>query len=127
MKRNNEKISVLVYEKRTHTDLYLYCSSHHQTSSNKSVIFSFFSRVYSIITNKDDLTYNNSLSQSQQQIQATDIQEEEIRMSLNLPHVEGTSEKLRHILRSHKVISTLYTESTLRKLLCKLKNQVAAE
>ena len=73
------------------------------------------------------LTYNNSLSQSQQQIQATDIQEEEIRMSLNLPHVEGTSEKLRHILRSHKVISTLYTESTLRKLLCKLKNQVAAE
>ena len=71
--------------------------------------------------------YNNSLSQSQQQIQATDIQEEEIRMSLNLPHVEGTSEKLRHILRSHKVISTLYTESTLRKLLCKLKNQVAAE
>ena len=48
-------------------------------------------------------------------------------MSLNLPHVEGTSEKLRHILRSYKVISTLYTESTLRKLLCKLKNQVTAE
>ena len=48
-------------------------------------------------------------------------------MSLNLPHAEGTSEKLRHILRSHKVLSTLYTESTLRKLLCKLKNQVAAE
>ena len=43
-------------------------------------------------------------------------------MSLNLPHVEGTSEKLRYILRSHKVISTLYTESTLHKLLCKLKN-----
>ena len=110
-----------------HTDLYLYCNSHHQTSYNKSVVFSFFSGVYSIITNKDDLTYNNSLSQSQQQIQATDIQEEEIRMSLNLPHVEGTSEKLRHILRSHKVISTLYTESTLRKLLCKLKNRVGAD
>ena len=127
LKRNNKKISVLVYGKPTHTDLYLYYSSHHQASWNKSVVCSFFSRVYSIITNIDHLTYNNSLSQSQQQIQATDIQEEEIRMSLNLPHVEGTSEKLRHILRSHKVISTLYTESTLRKLLCKLKNQVTAE
>ena len=25
-------------------------------------------------------------------------------MSINLPYVEGTSEKLRHILRSHKLI-----------------------
>ena len=49
------------------------------------------------------------------------------RMSINLPDVECTSEKLRHILRSQKVRSTFYTEKTLRKLLCKPKNQVAAE
>ena len=36
---------------------------------------------------------NHSFSQSQQLTQATDIQEEEIRMSINLLHVEGTSEK----------------------------------
>ena len=60
------------------------------------------------------ITNNHSLSQSQQQTQATDIQEEEIRMSINLLYVEGTSEKLRHILRSHKIRSTFYTESTLQ-------------
>ena len=70
---------------------------------------------------------NHSLSQPQQQRQATDIQEEEIRMSTNLPYVEGTSEKLRCILRSHKIRSTFYTENTLRKLLCKPKDRVATE
>ena len=100
---------------------------------------------YSIITNKDDLhkenarikqvlkengyresiinkifrriSNNHSLSQSQQLTQATDIQEEEIRISINLLCVEGTIEKLRRILRSHKIRSTFSTEMTLRKLL----------
>ena len=49
-------------------------------------------------------------------------QKEEIRMSANLPHVEATSEKLWRILRSHNIRSTFYTENTLRKLLCKLKD-----
>ena len=112
-----------------------------------------FNRAYSIIRNKDDLqkgitrikqvlkkngyqesiiskifkgiTNNHSLSQSHQLTQATDIQEGEIRMSLNLPYVEGASEKLRRILRSHKIRSIFYTENTLRKLLC--KDRVATE
>ena len=48
-------------------------------------------------------------------------------MSINLPYVEGTSEKLWCILRSHKIWATFYTESTLRKLICKPKDRVAAE
>ena len=67
------------------------------------------------------------MPQSQQLTQATDIQEKEIRISINLPYVEGTSEKLRRILRSHKIRSTFYTEMTLRKLLCKPKDRVATE
>ena len=70
-------------------------------------------------------TNNHSLPQSQQLTQARDIQEEEIRISINLPYVEGTSEKLRRILRSHKIRSTFYTENTLRKLLCKPKDRIA--
>ena len=46
-------------------------------------------------------------------------------MSINLPYVEGTSEKLRRILRSHKVRSTFYTENTLGKLFCKPRDRVA--
>ena len=146
LKRNSGKISVLVYNKPTHTDQYLHYSSHHQTSCKGSVVSSLFNRAYSIITNKDYLakenprikqvlkengyqesiiskifkriTNNHSLSQTQQQTQATDIQKEEIRMSINLPYVEATSEQLRCTLRSHKIRSTFYTESTLRKLLC---------
>ena len=155
LKRNNEKVSVLVYRKPTHIDQYLHYSCHHQTSCKESVISSLFNRAYSIITDKDDLhkentgikqvlkesgyqesiiskifkriTYNHSLAQSIQLMQATDIQEEEIRMSINLSYVEGTSEKLQRILRCHKIRSTFSTENILRELLCKPKDRVAAE
>ena len=60
-------------------------------------------------------------------MQATDIQEEEIKMSINLPYIDGTSEKLLCILRSHNIRSTFYTEMALRKLLCKTKDRVARE
>ena len=115
-------------------------SSHHQTSYKESVVSSLFNKSYSIITNTDDLhkenarikqvlkkngyqeniiskifmriTNNHSLPQSQQLTQTTDIQKEEIRMSLNLLHIDGNSEKLRRIVRSHKIRSTFYTEKT---------------
>ena len=48
-------------------------------------------------------------------------------MSINLPYIEGTREKLRAILGSHKVRFTFYTEITLRKLLCKPRDRVATE
>ena len=85
-----------------------------------------FNSAYSIITNKDDLhkenagikevlkengfqksiiskifkriTNNHNLPQSQQLMQLTDIKEQEIRISINFSYVEGTNEKLRHIL-----------------------------
>ena len=60
------------------------------------------------------------------QTHATDIQKQEVRMSVNLPYVEGTSEKLRRTLRSRKIRSTFYTEETMHKLLWKPKDQVAA-
>ena len=154
-KRNNGEISVLVYRKPTHTVQYLHYSSHHQISCKESVASSLINRAYSIITNKDDLhkenartkqvlkengyqesiiskifrriANNHSLPQSQQLTQATNILEKEIRVSINLPYVESTSEKLRCILRSHKIRSTFCTEKTLRKLLCKPKNPVATE
>ena len=155
LKQNNGEISVLVYRKPTHTDQQLHYSSNHQTSSKESVVSSLFNRAYSIITNKDDLhkenarikqvlkengyqesiiskafkriTNNHRLPQSQQLTLATYIQEEEIRMSINLPYVEDTSEKQRHILRSRKIRSTFYTENALHKLLCKPKDQAATE
>ena len=37
LKWNNEKISVSVYRRPAHTDQYLQCSSHHQTSWKESV------------------------------------------------------------------------------------------
>ena len=78
-------------------------------------------KIFRRITNK------HSLPQSQQLTQATDIQEEEIKMSINLPYVEGISEKLWRIIRSHKIRSIFPTEMTLRKLLCKPKDRVGTE
>ena len=48
---------------------------------------SIISKIFRRITN------NHNFPQSQQLMQATNIQEEEINMSINLLHVEGTSEK----------------------------------
>ena len=61
------------------------------------------------------------MPQSQQLTQARDIQEEEIRISINLPYVEGTSEKLRRLLRSHKIRSTFYTVNLKIDQLQKIK------
>ena len=60
LKRNNGKVSVLVYRKPTHADQYLHYSSHHQTSCKEIVFSAFFNRECSIITNKDDLTKDNT-------------------------------------------------------------------
>ena len=51
------------------------------------------------------VTDSHSMSHSQQQTQATEFQDEEIRINANLPCLEVSSEKLRHILRSHKIRS----------------------
>ena len=68
-----------------------------------------------------------SLPQSRQLAQARDIQQEEIRMSINLPDVKSTSEKLQRVLRSHKIRSTFYTENNFLKLLCRPKDRAATE
>ena len=60
LERNNGKISELVYRKPTHSDQYLQYSSHHKTSCKESVASSLFNKAYFIITNKDDLTKENS-------------------------------------------------------------------
>ena len=137
------------------TNTYTTDSSHHQTSCKESVVSSLLNTAYSIITYKDVLykenprikqvlkengnqesiiskifkriTNNHSLSQSHQQTQVTNIQEKEITISTDLPYFEGTSEKLRRILRFHKIRSTFYTENTLCKLFCITKNRIAAE
>ena len=67
------------------------------------------------------------MPQPRQHTQTTDIQEEEIRTSIDLPFAEGASEKLRRIVRSYKIRSSFYTKNTLRKLLCKPKVRVATE
>ena len=70
-----------------------------ENGSQESIISKIFRRITK--TQLASVTTTN---------QATDIQEEEIRMSINLPYVEGTSEKLRRLLRSHKIRLTLYTK-----------------
>ena len=155
LKRNNREISVWVYRGPTHTDQYLRYSSHHQASCKECVVFFLFNKAYSIVTNKDNLhketirikqmlkengykesiigkifkriTNNHSLPQWKQLTQAINIQEEEIRMSINLPYIEGTIEKLWHKFRYLKIRSAFYSENILCNLFCKPKDRVATE
>ena len=82
---------------------------------------SIISKIFKRIIN------NHNLPQSQQQTQAADIQKQEIRMSINLPYVEGTIKNLRRTPRPRKIKSTSYTENSFCKLLCKPNDRVATE
>ena len=64
---------------------------------------SILGKIFSRIAN------NHILPQSQEQTQATDNQEEEIRMPINFLYDEGSSEKRRGLLRSFKIRSPFYT------------------
>ena len=63
---------------------------------------SIISKIFKRITN------NHSLLQSGQQMQATDIQNEKIKISINLPYIEGTSETMAYIQMSQKKIHFLH-------------------
>ena len=79
------------------------------------------SKVFERISN------NRSLSQLKQQMHFRSIQENKVKMCVNLQYVEGASKKLRHKLRSHKIRSIFHTENILCKILCKPEDRVIAE
>ena len=54
LKQINGNISVLVHRMPTHTDQYLFYSSHHQTSYKESFVSTLFNRASFIVTNKGD-------------------------------------------------------------------------
>ena len=65
--------------------------------------------------------------QSQQRRNTTDIQEDEIEMSINVLYVQGTSETLWPIVRSLKIRSTFSAKRTMRKAFCQPKDRVATD
>ena len=74
-------------------------------------------KIFRRVTNK------HSLPQSQQLTQATDIQEEEIRMSINLPLVEGTSDLHKENTRIKQVLKENgYQESIINKIFRRITN-----
>ena len=70
---------------------------------------------------------SHSVFRSHQETQAIYILELDIKISIDIPYLEESSENLWRIFRFHEIRSTFYTGSTLRKLLCKPKDWVATE
>ena len=144
LKRNNGKISVLVHRKPTYTDQYIYYSSHHEASCQESDASSLFNTAYSIITNKDDLTKENARIKQvlkDNGYQETNYIRELLTITACLTHNNKRKppipkrkrlewvwiyRTLKVLLnnygvyspKSHKIWSTFYTDSNLRKLLC---------
>ena len=58
LKRNNEKISVLVYRKTAHIKQYLHYILKRQTCCKENIVSSLFNRSYSIIINNNELNKN---------------------------------------------------------------------
>ena len=123
--------SVFVYRNPTHIDQYLHCNSHDQISYKESVCCLFVYKVLKVNGLKEMGIRKTLLVQSLPElltIPACFIHNNKRKPHIfkrkisELAYVEGTGENLRPILRSHQTTSTFYTESTLRKLICKSKD-----
>ena len=106
LKQNNGKISVLLYCRPTHTDQYLHYSSQHQTSCEESIVSSFFSKAYSIITNKHHLNKENA--RINQVIKENEIRETLVKSLRALPPITAcTSHNNKHSLEKEREIVIL--------------------
>ena len=52
--------NISAYKKPMHTDQYLHYISHHQTSRTESFVSTLFNKVYSVISNEDNMTKKNT-------------------------------------------------------------------
>ena len=91
-----------------------------------------FNRAYYIITDKDDLTKENArikqvLNENAYQEKIISKMFGELLAFTSCPSLEDTSQKLQRIIRSYNIRSNICTDSSVRELLCKMKDRVATE
>lgn len=99
----DRSVSILKYDKQTHTDQYHGQDSYYQISCMEQSLFN-----YKFLSGKNgqQRITNNNLLQLQYQTQVTGTLEEEISKRVNLPYVISSSKKLWCINKSHKIRST---------------------
>ena len=143
--RNTDRmIETSLYRKQTHTDRYLDFSSHHPLAHKKSVVTSLLSRAKALSSTaaectKEKLNVMRGLKgngfparfirRSAPPLSPTpthemDAEQTEKQTTLTLPYIQGLSEPIKRILEQLKVTVRFRPDTTLRKLLVRLKDPI---
>ena len=132
--RYNGRIDTSVNRKPTHTGQYIHNTSNHPEHTKKGIIRTLQSRAQAICSNEDylrvetDNIVNDFLRNgySRRYIYKSlaikkppsSVNNEEIKGSLVIPYVRGTSEKIRRIAKKYGLRTAFHSRNTIGKLLC---------
>ena len=132
-----------MYRKPTHTDHYLHFESHHPLVHKMSVIRTLTSRAAALCSSpslkKEELTHifhalrSNDYPEkiiekfSEQRVQPISAGNDDVKATITIPYILGTSDALRRVLSEVGVRVTFRPQATLRGLLVHPKDPVPSD
>ncbi len=148
MVREDGSLSLLVYRRVKHTDQYLLFNSHHPLRHRLGVIKTLQYRADTIVTSEEDkeeerehietalkrfgypkwaFTLAHSRKKREETKPRAQSNSKQKKISVTIPYVANTSEKIRRILNQFDINTTFKPGNTLRQMLVHPKDKVKKE
>ncbi|XP_072039459.1 uncharacterized protein [Amphiura filiformis] len=145
VRKPDGSVKLLVYRKATHTDQYLNFNSAHPLHHKLGVVRTLLDRKDKIVTEQEDKKneedhikkalntcgYPNwaieKVKKEKEQPKkknASKTVEDKTRANVTLPYIEGVTERVQRILRTHNIASSVKPHTSLRRLLVHPKDKV---
>lgn len=145
----NGTLKLTIYRKPTHTNQYLSFNSHHHISHKLSVVRTLIDRAETVVTNHQDKqqeitaitealtncgypkwtirSVRRSIEEKKQKPKSATKKEEKNKGHVMLPYIHGLSERLRRVLKQHKIGSTFKPFNKVSQTIVHPKDQIQKE
>jgi hypothetical protein len=145
----NGSIKLLVYRKPTHTNQYLSFSSHHHISHKISVIRTPVDRAETVVTTKEDrkdemesikMALNHcgypkwmidetkkKIEDKKNNLKVSTKSKERNKGHVIIPYIHGVSERLRRVLKQHKIGTTYRPINKISQMIVHPKDKITQE
>jgi len=147
IRKPDNTVKLVVYRKKTHTDQYLHCDSHHPLQHKLGVIRTLTDRAECIVTEKEDkikevehvkkvlgdVGYKDWMFRKVSEDKARRAEgsgardkggSEKSKGMVVIPYVQGLSEAYSRVCRKYDIQTAMRPHMTLRNLLVKPKDQI---
>jgi len=148
VRKDDGRVKLLVYRKKTHTDQYLQFSSHHPVYHKLGVVRTLLDRKDSIVTEEADRKKEEehitkalrncgypawTIKRVQHQIEnkkqhkSEKVKEdrEKSKGMVVLPYIQGATEKVQRVMKQHNISTAVKPHMTLRQQLVHPKDKIA--